>query len=240
MNDTRNLAWMLAGLAGAGCMHAPITQQLHAARAAMQQARAMDVRALEPDELAEAERVLAVAEAQQDGSRSEAHFAYVAERRVRRAMADARRDRIEQALARDTRDLEEAEAGVATLDAEVLFEDDGAELGTEGRDALEPIVDELRGRGQVAVIAGFTDSRGTTEHNRELSQRRADAVLAFLAAEGVPRASMITDARGDAAPVAPNDTEEGRSLNRRVEISIYPTATGSLHPARAQTAVASY
>ena len=71
------------------------------------------------------------------------------------------------------------------------------------------------------LIVGHTDSVGTAAYNASLSQRRADAAAAFLAAQGVPRARLRTEGKGPAEPVARNDSENGRSQNRRVEVAIF-------------------
>jgi outer membrane protein OmpA-like peptidoglycan-associated protein len=70
------------------------------------------------------------------------------------------------------------------------------------------------------LIAGHTDSVGTDSYNLALSQRRADAV-AYLASQGVARSRMSPRGLGETEPVAPNETEAGRSKNRRVEVAIY-------------------
>jgi OOP family OmpA-OmpF porin len=70
-------------------------------------------------------------------------------------------------------------------------------------------------------IEGHTDSIGTDEYNLGLSQRRADAVRDYLVASGIsPDMIVSTIGVGKANPIASNDTEEGRSRNRRVEIII--------------------
>jgi outer membrane protein OmpA-like peptidoglycan-associated protein len=67
-------------------------------------------------------------------------------------------------------------------------------------------------------IAGHTDNTGTPEHNQELSVKRAEAVKAFLIKKGVPDDLIETIGFGFTQPIAPNDTEEGKSKNRRVEL----------------------
>jgi OOP family OmpA-OmpF porin len=66
-------------------------------------------------------------------------------------------------------------------------------------------------------IEGHTSSEGTAEYNRSLSQRRAEAVLNFLAARGVEKERMVAKGYGEDRPVATNSTEAGRQANRRVE-----------------------
>jgi outer membrane protein OmpA-like peptidoglycan-associated protein len=70
-------------------------------------------------------------------------------------------------------------------------------------------------------LEGHTDSIGTDEYNKGLSERRAEAVKDYLVKEGAARASRIsTVGYGESRPVASNDTEEGRAQNRRVEVLI--------------------
>ena len=75
-------------------------------------------------------------------------------------------------------------------------------------------------------ISGHTDSKGPSEYNRALSQRRADAVAKYLIEKGVPKDRITTRAIGEDQPIAPNknpdgsDSPEGRSMNRRTEIKI--------------------
>ena len=71
------------------------------------------------------------------------------------------------------------------------------------------------------LIVGHTDSVGTADYNRTLSARRAGAAADFLASQGVSRARLQTRGLGEEEPVASNDTDLGRSQNRRVEVAIY-------------------
>ena len=70
-------------------------------------------------------------------------------------------------------------------------------------------------------LAGHTDNIGQPEANKALSQARAEAVKIQLIAYGVAPEAIKAYGYGDLQPVASNDTEEGRQLNRRVEITIY-------------------
>ena len=70
------------------------------------------------------------------------------------------------------------------------------------------------------VAFEVTDSTGSDEHNQRLSERRAGSVKDFLAAQGIEMNRMIAVGYGEYRPVASNDTNEGRSKNRRVEIVI--------------------
>jgi outer membrane protein OmpA-like peptidoglycan-associated protein len=74
------------------------------------------------------------------------------------------------------------------------------------------------------LIVGHTDAVGTSEYNQSLSQRRSTAAASSLAGQSVDRARLQAVGRGETEPIATNDTEGGRQLNRRVEIAIYANA----------------
>ena len=69
-------------------------------------------------------------------------------------------------------------------------------------------------------VIGHADSVGTDAHNQALSERRAQAVTSYLAANGVQSVRMAAYGMGETQPVASNATEDGRSRNRRVEIKV--------------------
>ncbi|MBI3503064.1 MAG: OmpA family protein [Bacteroidetes bacterium] len=69
-------------------------------------------------------------------------------------------------------------------------------------------------------VAGHTDSKGTEKYNLNLSKRRADAVVNYLASKGISRSRMKVAGYGATKPIASNSTEEGMAKNRRTEIVI--------------------
>ncbi|MDH3687562.1 MAG: OmpA family protein [Myxococcales bacterium] len=71
-------------------------------------------------------------------------------------------------------------------------------------------------------VTGHTDSTGSLEHNQLLSQRRAESVSSYLAAQGVVAARLMARGYGPTRPIATNSTTEGRQQNRRVEITLQP------------------
>lgn len=75
------------------------------------------------------------------------------------------------------------------------------------------------------LIVGHTDAVGTSQYNQTLSQRRATAAANYLTAQGVDPARLQAVGRGETEPLATNDTEGGRQLNRRVEVAIYANAS---------------
>lgn len=73
----------------------------------------------------------------------------------------------------------------------------------------------------ILKVSGYADSVGTYEYNKELSQKRAVAVKKYLVAKGVPSKKVVVAAFGEKFPEAPNETPEGRSVNRRVEFDLF-------------------
>lgn len=74
----------------------------------------------------------------------------------------------------------------------------------------------------IVEVAGYTDSVGSDAYNQTLSQDRAGAVADYLVGQGVQRARLEVIGMGKSNPVASNDTDAGRALNRRVEIRVVP------------------
>lgn len=71
-------------------------------------------------------------------------------------------------------------------------------------------------------IAGHTDSTGSAALNQSLSERRAQAVAAYLSSKGLSAKRIVTVGAGPSRPIASNDTAVGRQQNRRVELTIVP------------------
>ncbi|MDD5758137.1 MAG: OmpA family protein [Desulfobulbaceae bacterium] len=76
----------------------------------------------------------------------------------------------------------------------------------------------------VIQVGGHTDSQGSDAYNLNLSQRRADAVVNLMMQLGIAQSRIEAAAYGEAQPIASNDSEAGRRMNRRVEIKIAPTS----------------
>ena len=66
-------------------------------------------------------------------------------------------------------------------------------------------------------VSGHTDSDGDDDYNLELSEKRAEAVMKYLISNGIEQSRMNSIGYGETKPVADNSTDEGKSLNRRVE-----------------------
>lgn len=105
----------------------------------------------------------------------------------------------------------------------VFFKVNSAVLTPEGKEALDQIAARaMAQKGYVIEIAGFTDTTGSVEKNRILSQRRADSVVRYLQENhDIPLRRMVTPfGYGELKPLADNTSREGREQNRRVEVKV--------------------
>lgn len=109
-----------------------------------------------------------------------------------------------------------------TFDSGLLFDFDSDRIRPEAAKNFQELAKSLNKFGNSnLLIVGHTDSQGEDAYNMSLSQRRANAASAYLQSQGVPSARISTSGRGESEPVATNDTDAGRQLNRRVEVAIY-------------------
>lgn len=114
-----------------------------------------------------------------------------------------------------------AQGAMATMQEDVLFATDRADLRPGAIDKLRPLARYLRANPGIRVaITGHTDSRGTDAHNQDLSERRAQSVRDAFDEMGVTRARFRVEGRGEHQPVATNATAAGMRLNRRVEVTL--------------------
>jgi outer membrane protein OmpA-like peptidoglycan-associated protein len=102
----------------------------------------------------------------------------------------------------------------------ILFDTGKADIKPESTPALDQVAALLKSQAALKVhIVGHTDNAGNLDANMKLSQARAEAVVQVLATKyGIDKARMRAFGVASLAPVAPNDTEEGRAKNRRVEL----------------------
>ena len=111
---------------------------------------------------------------------------------------------------------------VLTLPEGMLYAQDSDELTAASRDNLRRLATSLEKYPNTRLmIVGHSDSQSGTDKSLDLSERRAKALADFLEQIGVNRARMTALGRGDAEPIATNDTDAGRQWNRRIEIAIY-------------------
>jgi OOP family OmpA-OmpF porin len=121
----------------------------------------------------------------------------------------------------------EADKGELKLLEPVQFETATAELKSVSFPLLDEVVQVMTDDPSIRIaVHGHTDSRGSAVYNRDLSQRRAQAVVKYLTDKGVPLDRLEAKGFGADKPIATNDTDQGRATNRRVEFKILQPAEG--------------
>jgi OOP family OmpA-OmpF porin len=94
-------------------------------------------------------------------------------------------------------------------------------INPESYPELDEIVAMMKLNTKIEIqLEGHTDSQGNEKANFELSQDRVDAVKKYLTSKGIAKDRVKTKAFGGTQPISKDKTEEGRSLNRRVEMRI--------------------
>ncbi|MGQ0619479.1 MAG: OmpA family protein [Panacagrimonas sp.] len=115
--------------------------------------------------------------------------------------------------------------GCGTGDVIVLsgvnFEFDKSRLTANARTILDGVAAELEAYPEIEIeLGGHTDAKGSDEYNQRLSEQRAASVVKYLKSKGVAADRMTSAGYGESQPVADNEADEGRELNRRVELKI--------------------
>ncbi len=128
--------------------------------------------------------------------------------------------------------IEMMKSGIkVNLANEILFPSGSADLNAQGIDVLKRAAAELKKSPYQTLVAGYTDNVSISAKlkvkypsNWELAGARSARVVRLLEEEGVPSVQLISLSFGENHPVASNDTEDGRSKNRRIEIILRPVA----------------
>jgi len=129
--------------------------------------------------------------------------------------ASAKPQVVEKALVADS------SGRLASFSGQAMFGFDSSELTSDGMDALLELTDKLNNQAEITEIevVGHTDSSGSDAYNQMLSERRAATVGNYLKSY-LKTVNVKSSGMGESAPVADNNTNEGRILNRRVEVKI--------------------
>ncbi|MDB5274732.1 MAG: tpn50 [Chitinophagaceae bacterium] len=115
--------------------------------------------------------------------------------------------------------LQNVKVGTKIVLRNVFFDVDKATLTKESEVELNKLVEVLQQNPTVNMeISGHTDSDGEAQHNHDLSQARAQSVYDYLVVKGIAKERMSVKGYGELKPVANNDSEENKQLNRRTEI----------------------
>ena len=122
-----------------------------------------------------------------------------------------------------TKDVELKKIAVGTkiVLKNIFFDFDKATLRDESTAELKRLIDLLNDVPTLKIeISGHTDSKGADDYNKKLSQRRAKSVTDYLIGKGIASDRLRSAGYGEEKPIATNDTDEGRQLNRRTEFEI--------------------
>lgn len=109
-----------------------------------------------------------------------------------------------------------------TFDSGILFGFDSADLTAQAKENINNLANTLTKYEDTNIlIEGHTDSRGDEQYNQKLSERRARAVSKALGDLGIRNVRMKEIGYGENQPIADNESDDGRSQNRRVEVAIF-------------------
>ena len=109
-----------------------------------------------------------------------------------------------------------------TFNSGLLFKINSADLSESAKEELKKVGGILgKYEDTQILLEGHTDDTGSDDLNMKLSERRAESVASYLKSENIPSSRLKTKWYGEAQPKFPNDSEENRVKNRRVELAIY-------------------
>jgi outer membrane protein OmpA-like peptidoglycan-associated protein len=116
----------------------------------------------------------------------------------------------------------EVETERLSLKDAINFDTNKATIRRESHRILDEVVKVLKSHAELKQlkVEGHTDNVGAAAYNKDLSQRRAQAVVNYLVSKGVPKERLVAEGFGLDRPVAPNTTALGRAKNRRVEFTV--------------------
>jgi outer membrane protein OmpA-like peptidoglycan-associated protein len=182
---------------------------------------------------AEAERAKADADAARARANAEAERARVAAEEAERlrAQAETEKNAIRQQMMTQLNQVletRETARGLIMNMSDVLFDFGKYTLKPEAREKLAKVSGILLSHpGLMLQVEGHTDNIGSDEYNQKLSDQRADAVRDYLITQGIQENGVTAKGMGKNNPIAPNDTNEGRQKNRRVEIVVSGSPIGT-------------
>jgi outer membrane protein OmpA-like peptidoglycan-associated protein len=114
-----------------------------------------------------------------------------------------------------------------TMTSHTAFDTDSVNIKPAFHSTLDKLADVVVRYGKTSLtIVGHTDNVGSNQYNQKLSERRAVSVAQYFESRRVSPLRLATLGKGEGAPVASNNTESGRSANRRVEIYVEPVVGG--------------
>ncbi len=204
---------------------------------AQQQAQAAQEQAARERADAEAAKQQALQERQQSEQQLNAAQQQVQSAEQRAQQVQQREAELRQKLQQQLNNVlqtRDTAKGLIVSMSDVLFDLNQATLKPGARERLAKVAGILLAYPDLKIrVDGYTDSTGTPAYNRELSQRRADTVRAYLLKQGIPADAVVSEGFGQDSPVATNATAEGRQQNRRVEMVVSGQSIGNEEPTSA-------
>jgi len=138
---------------------------------------------------------------------------------------DQQKKELERIQNAQVESVNDGQAIKVTFESGILFATNSSTLNQASRTSLTQFANSLKTYPDTDVqIFGHTDSTGTDAVNIPLSKSRANSVQDFLIGQGILSSRMATEGFGSSQPIADNNTNAGRTLNRRVEVYILPNA----------------
>jgi outer membrane protein OmpA-like peptidoglycan-associated protein len=121
----------------------------------------------------------------------------------------------------DAEVIREGEGIVIKFKEKVLFAYNSSDLNATSKKSLDQLNSILRKYPETNItIIGHTDSNGSDSYNQTLSESRSNSVTTYAGQNGIARLRLTPIGKGESDPIATNETDDGRSLNRRVEFVI--------------------
>jgi outer membrane protein OmpA-like peptidoglycan-associated protein len=119
--------------------------------------------------------------------------------------------------------LEKAGAGAMAVLNNIFFEFNKFDLKETSVPELNKVVKFLQENPGLKVeVSGHTDNAGTAAYNQQLSLKRAQSVSGYLVTHGIDQKRIMQKGFGSERPLKPNDSEENKQINRRIEFKILP------------------
>jgi OOP family OmpA-OmpF porin len=119
--------------------------------------------------------------------------------------------------------LDPVAAGASVVLNNIFFDLNKFELKEKSMTELDKVVRFLNENPKTRIeIGGHTDDAGTPAYNLQLSQKRVQSVASYLVDHGILGSRLLQKGYGESKPIKPNDTEENRQINRRIEFKIIP------------------
>jgi outer membrane protein OmpA-like peptidoglycan-associated protein len=116
---------------------------------------------------------------------------------------------------------------ILNMPGNITFKTASADLNANFYQVLDSVTLVLKEFDKTLIdIEGHTDSDGSDSYNQQLSQQRANSVGSYLQSHGVNNQRIVAMGKGEATPVAPNSTPDGKQQNRRVELKLQPITEG--------------